>query len=137
MLGVTHLLFGFSYGFITRLPVVIVMIGSILPDIDVAFDFFFPLVHRGVLHTPIAAAVIGTATYLATGKKSWGYAVTLGMLTHFFLDTITPMGIMWLYPFNTAFYSLDLVNAANLTANLVMIVFSLGMVGAWRWMRSE
>ncbi len=132
MIGLTHVIFAFSLIYILRLPIVAGIISSILPDLDLTFTFAFPLVHRGILHTPIALIVLTTLFYLITQNKSSTLAFAIGFLTHLFLDSLTPMGIMWLFPYEK-YYSLNLVYSSSLLGNLMIILFSLLIFVLWKY----
>jgi len=71
--------------------------------------------HRGFLHTPVFLAILFVAVYALAGMLSaldvlpeaiahelpvfyLTAAVTLGALSHLILDSLTPGGIMWLWP---------------------------------------
>ena len=78
--------------------------GSILPDIDTPFSKlgrFNPLSpfmrHRGITHSLLGAFVIGVLGIII--HATVGIWVTVGYLTHLLLDSLTPAGIDWLYPF--------------------------------------
>jgi len=132
MIDLAHAIFAFALVFILRLPVIMGIIGALLPDLDITFDFIFPFVHRGVLHTPVALLVFSVLFYLITKNKGSTISFSLGYLTHLFLDTFTPAGIMWFYPY-AKFYSLNLVYATALVPNLMIILFSVFMFGLWKY----
>lgn len=114
--GITHiglsislylLLFDFEL-----VPVVLVGISSIFPDIDCVYSLlgkYNPIApfmkHRGFLHTPLALSIV----FLIMKPLNIDYysAVSFGYLTHLLSDTLTPMGIMWLYPFDRKYFSLN------------------------------
>jgi membrane-bound metal-dependent hydrolase YbcI (DUF457 family) len=141
MYGMAHALFAFALCYIGRLPVVTGTIAALLPDTDALFHFSFPFVHRGVLHTPVTAVVAGVLVFGLTGRRASAYAMTGGWLSHLALDTLTPSGIMWLYPLRTEL-SLTLTMAASLPSNLGFGAVSLAVAWLWRcrwrwlgWMR--
>ena len=118
MLGRTHL----AIGALTALALesfitptnqaayyIVVLIGSLLPDVDhegSTINNLFPLTHyaaklvthRGIFHTifaPIAIGfVIGTLT-----QPQYGWYVLIGYLSHLASDSLTKLGVNWLYPF--------------------------------------
>ncbi len=108
------------------------MIGSIFPDLDLTFNFTFPFVHRGILHTPLALIALSVLFYLITKNKGSTISFSLAYLTHLFLDTLTPMGILWLYPLKN-YYSLNLVYSNNFIANFSIIVFSIFIFILWKY----
>lgn len=94
--------------------------GSVYPDIDcdetnlnaeeVSLQWESKFDHRGIIHTLIN--VVGVSlpflllTYLLNKVSSidttWfavlGISMSIGCVWHMLLDTLTPKGIMWLYP---------------------------------------
>lgn len=133
MLDITHLLFALVLAYVLDLPVVYAMIGGVLPDVDLVFEFGFPFVHRGIVHTPVFAAFAMLVVYLVMHRRWVSASLGIGILSHLYLDTLTPMGVMWLYPVTAERFSLEIAAAANTTANLALIVFYLGTLAVWRY----
>ena len=97
------------------------LVGSLLPDIDHTrskisnkniitntishlVSIFFK--HRGFLHTPVFLAILFVVIYVGVGMIPvrisafhLAAAILLGALSHLILDSLTPGGIMWLWPF--------------------------------------
>lgn len=110
---------------------------SFAPDVDMTL----PIRHRGPTHTITAAVVSGILTagvgvYLAaagTGTSgslfqsnivsylavsAFAFAIGfLGVLSHLLGDLLTPMGVRPGWPVSNRYHSLDLVLAADETAN--------------------
>lgn len=97
------------------------LVGAILPDIDLLFApaWSFPLVHRGLTHTPLCGAVVVGAVWLGT---SWTFdqrsspilvgrglptSMSLGYGSHLVLDSFTVSGVSWLYPLSTVRLGVD------------------------------
>jgi membrane-bound metal-dependent hydrolase YbcI (DUF457 family) len=88
------------------------------PDFDLALNLFklksYRIVgngapsHRKYLsHAPVLWLIAGLAVYFLSPNdyyRALGLLVWLGSFTHFVLDSVD-YGIMWLWPFNTKFYS--------------------------------
>lgn len=101
-------------------------LGAILPDIDILVAEIAPISHRGLLHTPLIAVFLTAVLYLATGDRDDALALGTGYLSHLFLDTFTPSGIMWLFPWAVAF-SHDAATAKAVDVNLVLA--GIGVIG--------
>lgn len=119
---------------------------TLLPD----FDVFLPgISHRGVTHTLSAAILLGVAVTLVClagtrssggnrhGLTALGFAVGAGsVVSHLLGDVITPMGVRPFFPASRAHYTLDLVYARNVEANLALFV--VGVATFWavrrRWL---
>lgn len=97
------------------------LIGAVLPDIDLLFTptWSFPLVHRGLTHTPLCGAVVTGVIWLGTkwtlGKQSLpissgrrlSTAMFLGYGSHLVLDSFTVSGVAWLYPISPVRYGVE------------------------------
>lgn len=127
MMGPTHLFFAVSLAYVLRFPLLPAAIGGIIADLDYVLEFGFPLVHRGVVHTPLILVVSVVLIYLATKRADVSLSFGVGFLSHLFLDLINPMGILILYPLAN-FYSLNLVHYDSIAANLGMIIWSCLMI---------
>jgi membrane-bound metal-dependent hydrolase YbcI (DUF457 family) len=127
MMGPTHLFFAVSLAHVLKFPLLPAAIGGIIADLDYVLEFGFPLVHRGVVHTPLILVVSVVLIYLATKRTDVSLSFGIGFLSHLFLDLINPMGILILYPLAN-YYSLNLVHYDNVAANLGMIVWSCLMI---------
>lgn len=85
------------------------LVGGLLADVDLLFPAAWgaPFVHRGITHTPFAAAVTvavvaGVAVALTSrnGLRIAG-GVGVGYASQLLIDTTTPKGILPAYPLST------------------------------------
>ena len=77
----------------------VILIGSVLPDIDSANSlagrfFHLPVRHRGITHTIWVVVVLILASF-AFKPMVW---MTLGYVLHLLLDSVSAMGLLWTYP---------------------------------------
>lgn len=105
MRGTTHLQAGLTTAVITGaspINVAIMLIGSILPDIDKGISllgrynlFAFTLSHRGITHSLVLLLPL---YYLSE-------PLAIGMATHIILDMLNPTGVtlFWPIPFKVKF----------------------------------
>lgn len=118
----THAMIGYTIVSAMREPAPIAgVVGAILPDVDLLFApaWSFPLVHRGVTHTPLCGAVIvvcvGIWQYSRSSPRLSSLylfsplpkAVTLGYGSHLIVDSFTASGVPWLYPITAVGYGID------------------------------
>ena len=114
--GITHVLIGLSiYSLFFEFDIIIVMfivLGSLLPDIDTPYSKLGKhnavasvMKHRGRMHTIMGLLSFSFLAYVISTKAMYG--LMFGYILHMFADTLTPMGIMWLFPFNNEYYSLS------------------------------
>jgi inner membrane protein len=130
MLFQAHLFFALALGYVLKLPAKAAVLAGVLPDLDTAFYALglpFPFVHRGFLHTPVALGVILIGIYLFTKRADICAGFGAGFLSHLFLDTLNPTGIMWLYPLPT-FFTLDLATYSNAIANWGIVAWSIAFI---------
>lgn len=139
----THLAFGllvgllalnFFNGWSRYFFLVFVLIGSILPDIDmpkskisrkvkplaVVVNLFTR--HRGIFHTIFPAILIFFVAWVFN-QKVIGYGLLVGYLSHLLIDGLTEAGINFLHPFA----NLRLQGFVR-TGSIVETCFFLGLV---------
>ncbi|MBR9677999.1 MAG: metal-dependent hydrolase [Nanoarchaeota archaeon] len=120
MIGFVHALFAMAFSRILGVSVLWSVIGSLLPDIDL----LLPVQHRMITHSLVFVLAVYVLVRLA-GRSRQGFALSFGMLTHLFLDSLTPMGIGVFYPLQN-FFSLgfDASRAGYATILLSIIVIA-------------
>ncbi len=120
MLFYTHLLLGILFFVLLKNYfsggssfwfLILMLLGSILPDIDEAnskikrwsgiigdvVSSFFE--HRGIFHSLLLAVILFFGiTYFFGNYYAWG--LFLGYVTHLIGDGLTPMGVQVFYPFS-------------------------------------
>ncbi|MBI2665536.1 metal-dependent hydrolase [Candidatus Woesearchaeota archaeon] len=150
MLFYTHLLIGVSFFLLIReiiqginhpLFLVLLLLGSILPDIDERSSkinqwsgflgkitaFFFR--HRGLFHSLLFVFLL---FLIATNFWHWyyGLAVSLGYFAHLLGDGLTPMGVQIFYPFSQ--YTIrGKIRTGSITEKLLMgllLLFIIWMI---------
>lgn len=101
----------YSYLFGVNVPFLIsVALGSLFPDIDHPHSimgrhniFARFMKHRGFTHTIPAMIIFSALLSVLFGEFTLGFM--FGYATHLITDSMTPTGIMWLYPYNKRYYS--------------------------------
>ena len=122
MLSPTHFLFAVAIAYLLRLPRLPAGLGGIMVDLDILLQGDFPLMHRGLVHTPLFAAIAVVVLYLVVDKPN-AFGFGAGMLAHLFTDLITPVGISLLFPLPYSF-SLNLVTYNSVVGNLGIMAWS-------------
>lgn len=134
MLDLTHLLFALALAYVLDLPVVYAMIGGVLPTVDTLFAAPFPFVPNGILHTPVFVIFTMLVLYLAANRTTVAGACGVGLLSHLYLDTVTvATGVMWLFPVSTHRFTVPVLAADGLAANLAVAGFSVFVLVTWRY----
>lgn len=127
MISVTHLVFGLSIAYILDKRLLTASIFALVPDFDVTFNFLYPFVHRGIMHSLLAAGIFTLLVFLYTEDRGSAESCLLGYSSHLVLDSLTSSGVPILFPFFRGF-SLSLSSAYSLKSNLAIIVFSASLV---------
>lgn len=99
-------------------------VAGLAADADFLFpaEWGFPFVHRGLTHSPAALlAVLGVGYALDADEESLA-AVGVAYLSHLVVDTLTPKGVLWLYPASTAAVGFDLKGHAPATTVAIWTV---------------
>jgi len=122
MYGFAHVTVALTLAALLRLPVVIMLLTAMAPDLDQ----FLGLAHRGPSHTLVAAAAIAAVMFLLTDNRRRALAAGAGYVSHLVIDTFTYSGIMWLFPLERAF-SLGLVESSSASANLLLSAYALAV----------
>ncbi|ELY85953.1 metal-dependent hydrolase [Natrinema altunense] len=70
------------------------------PDADFLFpaDWGWPFVHRGITHAPLFALAVVGGAYAVSRRRSVALAVALGLGSHIVIDSLSTMGVPWLFP---------------------------------------
>lgn len=104
----THALVGYTLGALLVDEPVWGLFGGVAADVDLLFPLAleWPLVHRGVTHTALAAVVLATLT--SRWRRRAGVAVGVGYASQLALDATTPAGVPLFYPLSVARVGVDL-----------------------------
>lgn len=135
---ITVLLLSTQFSHLVPIGLVILLVTSMLPDIDQRI----PLIrHRTWTHTVWFAIVTGggvglgigvVMNHLTTGGSEAilvSFAVFIGIfsvLTHLVADALTPMGVRPFFPLVSTRYSFSVCSSTNTIANYSLLV--LGML---------
>lgn len=129
---VTHAVVGYTLVRVfTSCNPAIGLVAGIFPDIDLYFGHLwdFPLVHRGLVHTPFFLAVLLCVVALVGSSERVVLGVGIAFLSHLLIDSFTNAGIMWLYPASVHSFSYD-ISIHSAVADVVFWCLSLGVI---RW----
>ena len=125
--------FFFDYFSVTNkvLFLIVVIIGSLLPDIDhpksilgryfKVFNWMFQ--HRGFFHSVFFLVLVGLFFYLIFGSWIYTYALLLGFVSHLVIDMFTKQGIMFLNPVSK-FRIKGFIKTGSGFENLLFIIFA-------------
>ncbi len=80
------------------------LVAALVPDVDLLFPpaWQYPLVHRGLTHTPLAGAALIGALIAADARRDVVAGAAVGYASHLVVDTFTRSGIAWAYPLSRA-----------------------------------
>lgn len=85
-------------------------VAGLAPDLDFLFppEWGFPFVHRGVTHSAAALVAVLLVAYGLGADDDRLAAVGVAYYSHLVVDSLTPKGVLWLYPASTAALGVDL-----------------------------
>lgn len=109
LLGLTLYLLVFDR--INLFQLIFLILGSLFPDIDTPYSILGRynllaqvLSHRRFTHTVICCVIV--SSIICIYEWDIGVSFAFGYMTHLLGDTLTPMGIMWFYPYSKKYYRL-------------------------------
>ncbi len=136
----THLVFSFLIGLLVInsfdiqnkiIFIAILLIASVIPDIDsykskigkkikpVSFLINVFLGHRGIFHSVFLPVLISLLILLLSHEAA--IAFFAGYLSHLVLDSLTPEGVMFLYPFSKR-RTKGFIRTGSLVENILFIL---------------
>jgi membrane-bound metal-dependent hydrolase YbcI (DUF457 family) len=80
------------------LSVPIVLISAMLPDLDLALRGFPLIEHRKTFHNIWFTVAAAYAIFYLTGSPLVTWLSSIGIISHLLMDSLTKVGVMWLYP---------------------------------------
>jgi inner membrane protein len=132
----THGLVGYALvSAFTRYPPAVGLVGAVAPDVDLLFDpsWQFPLVHRGITHTPALAGIVIVALLLGVSVPV-AAAFGVGVISHLIVDTFTRSGVAWLYPVIAQPVAFDLSIHGG-AGTVLLWSGAIGLIG-WEWRKT-
>jgi len=136
----THLVFSFLIGLLIissfdiqnkTIFIIILLIASVLPDIDsykskigkkvkpLSFLINIFLGHRGIFHSVFLLILISLLIMLASYEITIAFFV--GYLSHLILDSLTPEGVMFFYPFSKK-KTKGFIRTGSLVENILFVL---------------
>lgn len=125
VISLTHLMAGLSIAYIVEKRLVTSSVFAVVPDFDITFNFLYPFVHRGIMHSFMAALTASFLVYVYSEDRISAESCFLGYSTHLFFDTFTRSGVTLFFPIEKSF-ALNLTSATALPWNLALISIFLG-----------
>lgn len=128
MMKPTHIL----VGTLCSIPVVsnvgfigvIGLVGATLPDIDLRLG----IKHRTITHSLLCCLVLGIPLYAL--NSAIGSVFIFNYILHLILDTMTVMGVPWLYPLVKKRFSFKLCKTGG-TLDYLLLLLSIVALGEW------
>lgn len=127
----THALVGYALGGILFDEPGWGLVAGVAADADLLFPlaWTWPLVHRGVTHTALVAALL--AVLVGGRNRAAGLAVGVAYASHLAIDATTPAGVPLLYPLSTVRVGVALGGHSTPATALIWVV-CLAALYAWR-----
>ncbi|SFR98998.1 inner membrane protein [Halomicrobium zhouii] len=126
----THALVGYTLGKVLVDEPAWGLLGGVAADLDLLFPLAWqpPLVHRGVTHTVLAAALL--TLLVARWRRSAGLAVGTAYASQLAIDATTPAGIPLLYPITTARVGVELGGHSR---SATVLLWAGCLAALYRW----
>lgn len=125
------------------------VVGSLLPDIDhpgamiskqnrlskaVSYGVHAVAGHRGFTHTVMFAALVSILPLLIQDLIGvLGIAVAAGLFTgclsHLFMDTLNPTGVMWLFPVKSKYFHMMRIRTGSGGETIVFLLLAVAVIG--------
>lgn len=134
---------GSSKALHTKINIPILLVLSILPDIDIFFDFITgAAIHRGPTHSIIVAALVFIPVFIYFGKRAVPYF--LALISHPLIGDFVAGGqLQLLWPLTNTEYGLhelgsfyiDIWNPINIALEMLLFVFAMLVLyksGDWK-----
>ena len=113
---ITHAITGFAISEAFMLNPLVVVIASIIPDID----YLTGIEHRTITHSLLVMVIATIIIWKYSGKKN-GFSFLLGFASHLMLDSLTPMGVPLFYPLDN-YFSFNVGNWNDPVLNIGIII---------------
>lgn len=104
------------------------ILGSITADIDSpnsllgrwTFPISVVMKHRGFTHTIPGALLFALPIWIYS--KIYFMTFLISYIFHLVVDTLTPAGVLWLYPFKNKRYTLNLIKTGSPEEGLICLI---------------
>ncbi|NFV48380.1 metal-dependent hydrolase [Clostridium botulinum] len=97
------------------------ILGSIAPD----WDLKLGIKHRTITHSLLALIISTSIIYIFSSSIAIVFA--LNYLLHLILDSLTKMGVPFLYPFKNRYYGLKLIRTGG-TEDLCICAIAIAFI---------
>lgn len=120
------MVFALALSYVLDRRIVTASVFSLVPDFDILFKFLYPFVHRGMMHSLLAALTATGLVYLYSRDRVSAESCLLGYLVAGLgLDLLTFSGVPLFFPFHRDL-ALSLVSAYSIPANSAIVSLSVG-----------
>lgn len=106
-------------------------VGGLIPDFDVVFipfDYGFPVVHRGFMHTPFFVGLVLCVIWVV-GHEGMVHGFGVGMILHLVFDSLSGWGIMWLWPADLTYIHIPLgINRPQSLALITAVALTIAIL---------
>lgn len=127
MISATHVVFGLAIAYVLDKRLVTATVFSVIPDFDALFDFIYPFVHRGVMHSITAVLFFSVLAYVYSRDRESAESTAIGYSSHLAIDLLTFSGVPLFFPFYSNF-ALGLTGYSSLPANTAIITLSISLM---------
>jgi len=121
------------------------IIGGVFPDIDhprnyipgKKFTFFEKILvliipHRGITHSFFGAVLFSSLSIILLNQwninSNYIFFFFMGYISHLLADSLTPAGIMWLYPFSRKRLGMGVIPTGSISEKLFFLLTILSLL---------
>lgn len=144
MFAVGHMSLGYllgkgsSLGLRVKVNVPLVMVLSLIPDVDIIYDYLTGAqIHRGPTHSVVVAVVAFVPFFVVYGRRAFPYF--LALVSHSVFGDLLGGGVQLLWPVSNARFGLpvyfSVFSVVSVVSELVLFVLALFVLfrsGDWR-----
>lgn len=127
MIALTHLLVAISLAYALDRPIVTAAAFALAPDFDSTFDFLYPFIENGIMHSFLAAATFSFLVFVYSEKRSSAESCLIGYLSALSLDLVSGTALPLFFPSHKVF-SLGFATPQSLKINSAIITLSLALM---------
>jgi hypothetical protein len=134
---------GSSMALHTKVNIPLLLVLSIIPDVDIIFDYLTGAqIHRGPTHSIVVAALIFTPLFIHYGKQAIPYF--LALISHFViadffiggqLQLFWPLTTQQFGAYELGFYYISIWNPINILTEIMLFATAMAILyktGDWR-----
>ena len=124
MIALTHLILGLAMAYLLDKRLITTSVFAVVPDFDKTFNFLYPFVSNGILHSLLAAFIFSLLVFIYSENIESTKSSLIGYLSHLGIDSLCQPGVLLFFPYFSKI-SLGLATSTSFQWNLCIITISI------------